>query len=138
MVRFWTFSLGWTRFVPLAKGNDVIHSSLLANWSTQMSALWAIRILRKFPHTWRFDRHLDDCAALAVWTPLFDSVPPLRLAHVLKLIPLPCLNPSFSDSMNGGVEIPMLPENVVWLRSKQHPEIFNGISASYDGPQPSA
>jgi hypothetical protein len=104
-----------------------------------MSALWAIQILRKFPHTWRFDRHLDDCAALAVLIPLFEaSVPPLRLAHVLRLIPLPNLNPSLPDPINGGVEIPVLPENVVWLRRWQYPEIFDGISTTYDGSQPSA
>jgi hypothetical protein len=104
-----------------------------------MSALWAIRILRKFPHTARFDRHLDDCAALAVWVPLFEaSVPPLRFAHVLGFISLPCLNPSFPDPMNGRVEIPMLPKNVIWLRCEHHPETFNGVSASYDGPQSSA
>ncbi len=84
-----------------------------------MSALWAIRVLRKFPHTARFDRHLDDCAALAVLVPLFEaSVPSLQLAHVLRLIPLPCLNPGLPNPMDSGVEIPVQSENVIWLRRK--------------------
>lgn len=104
-----------------------------------MSALWAIRILRKLPHTARFDRHLDQCAALAVWAPLFEAgVPALQLAHVLRVIPLPCLNPSFPDPMDGGVEIPMLPENVIWLRREQRPEVFDGVSPTYDGTQSNA
>ncbi len=102
-----------------------------------MNALWAIRILRKLPHTMRFDRHLDDCAALAVWIPLFEDVPPLRFAHVLKLVALPRLNPSFPDPMNGRVDIPVLPKNVIWFRREQHPEIFNGVDPSYDGTQSS-
>jgi len=84
-----------------------------------MSALWAIRVLRKIPHTARSDRHLDDCAALAVLVPLFEaSVPSLKLAHVLKLIPLPCLNPPLPNPMNSGVEIPILLGNIIWLRRK--------------------
>ena len=53
-------------------------------------SLRAIRILRWLPHSARVDRHLDRCAALAVlYAPFGDNVKPLRLAHVLGLIPLP-------------------------------------------------
>jgi hypothetical protein len=104
-----------------------------------MTALWAIRILRRLPHTWRFDRHLDDCAALAVFVPLFEAgVPHLRFAHVLRLISLPCFDPSLPDPVDGRVDIPVLPENVIRLRRKQHPEIFNRVSVTYNGPQSSA
>ncbi|WOJ91078.1 hypothetical protein RZS28_07300 [Methylocapsa polymorpha] len=104
-----------------------------------MNALWAVRILRKFPHTARFDRHLDDCAALAVWFPLFESgVSPLRLAHVLRLAPLPSLDPGFSDPMDSRVHIPEPPENVLRFRRKQKPEIFNGVGIVYNGAEPNA
>jgi hypothetical protein len=112
---------------------------MLPKGAPKMSALWAIRILRKFRHTGRFDRHLDDCAVLAVLVPLFEAgVPHLRLAHVLRLISLPCLDPSLLDPVDGRIDIPVLPENVIWLRREQRPEIFNRVSVTYNGPQPSA
>src|SRR4051812_4286431 len=53
-------------------------------------ALWAVRILRRLPHTKRFDAHLTDCAALAVlYAPFDPGIEPLRLAHVFEMHPLP-------------------------------------------------
>lgn len=60
-------------------------------------ALWAVRVLRKFPHSRRFDRHLDDCAAVAVLNLAFPERPPLRLAHVMRAVALPDLQPSPVD-----------------------------------------
>jgi hypothetical protein len=56
-------------------------------------ALWAIRVLRALPHTARFDKHLTDCAALAVvYEPFGETLVRLRLAHVLRIAPLPVMN----------------------------------------------
>jgi hypothetical protein len=53
-------------------------------------ALWVIRVLRALPHTARFDKHLTDCAALAVvYGPFDDTLERLRLSHVFRLSPLP-------------------------------------------------
>lgn len=52
-------------------------------------ALWAVRILRRLPHTRNFDSHLTDCAALAVIYHPFNDCEPLTLAHVFKRRPLP-------------------------------------------------
>lgn len=71
----------------------------MPNW-----ALLAVRILRRLPHTAKFDSHLTDCAALElIYRPYGDVSEPLRLAHVLKLIPLPSFLPSDSEPMNVGI-----------------------------------
>lgn len=55
-----------------------------------MSALWLVRILRRLPHSYAFDRHLDNCAAHEVLDRAFDErLPELSVAHVLRRKPLP-------------------------------------------------
>jgi hypothetical protein len=61
-------------------------------------ALLAIKILRRLPHSERIGRHLDRCAALAVfYAPFGEGVPELRLGHVLGLVPLPSVVPGSAD-----------------------------------------
>jgi hypothetical protein len=57
------------------------------------AALRLVSLLRKVPHTVRFDRHLDDCAALGHVAYLGEGLPSLRVAHVLGFIPVPRLCP---------------------------------------------
>lgn len=52
--------------------------------SDVIDPLMLVRILRKVPHTYRFDNHLTDCAALTV---VYDQT--LTVRHVLRLDPLP-------------------------------------------------
>ena len=69
-------------------------------------ALWIIKILRALPHTARFDRHLTDCAALAVvYGPFADTLERLRPAHVLRLTPLPNFLPFVSHM--AGTRVPI-------------------------------
>ncbi len=61
-------------------------------------ALWTIRILRRLPHTARFDAHLTDCAAHAVLYAPFDKrLPALRLSHIFRRVALPSVIPHFED-----------------------------------------
>ena len=66
-------------------------------------ALWAIRVFWKLPHTARFEAHLTDCAGIAVSYAPFGA-PELRLAHVLRISPLPDFIPRFDDAGNEGVD----------------------------------
>lgn len=51
--------------------------------------LWVIRVLRWAPKTYRFDRHLTDCAALAVFFAPWNGCEKLRISHIFRLRPLP-------------------------------------------------
>lgn len=51
--------------------------------------LWLIKLLRQLPHTTTFDRHLTDCAALAVLYHPFNGADALTWRHVLRIEPLP-------------------------------------------------
>jgi hypothetical protein len=55
--------------------------------------LTLIKILRRVPHTSAFDRHLTDCAALAVLYSPFGGAEALTVRHVLQLDPLPPFYP---------------------------------------------
>jgi hypothetical protein len=71
-------------------------------------ALSTIRLLRKLPRTASFDAHLTNCAALAVfYGPMDDSLEKLRLAHVVRLAPLPNFFPSFLDAGDERIEATM-------------------------------
>jgi hypothetical protein len=53
-------------------------------------ALTAVRVFRWIPRTAGFDAHLDRCAAIEVlYIPYDDRFSPLRLLHVLRMVPLP-------------------------------------------------
>ena len=80
----------------------------------------AIRMLRRCPRTASFDRHLDDCAALALFHSLGEDLPPLRAAHVLRLVPVPSLYPAGTNAVADRVQEPVLPDNVVSFRRRQH------------------
>src|ERR1700719_1748513 len=68
-------------------------------------ALWAIRILRRLPHSARFDAHLTDCAALGVlYAPFGEAPEGLRLSHVVGLVPLPSLLPRGLEPMDEGIK----------------------------------
>lgn len=54
-------------------------------------ALWAVRVLRKLPHTRRLDKHLDDCAEVEILRLAFPERPALSIAHVVGAIALPSL-----------------------------------------------
>ena len=69
-------------------------------------ALWAIRLFQRLPHTARFEAHLTDCAAIAVVYAPFGA-PELRLAHVLRISPLPDFIPRFDDA--GGDDVDATP-----------------------------
>jgi hypothetical protein len=72
-------------------------------------ALWTVRILRWLPRTRRFDAHLTDCAALAVFYAPFDArIEPLRLAHIFRMTPLPNCFPGFSEGGMDGAEASVL------------------------------
>ena len=63
--------------------------------------LWLIRLLRRIPHSRRFDCHLTDCAALAVIYHPFGEAEPLTIKHVLRLDPLPPFFPIGDESWTG-------------------------------------
>jgi len=70
-----------------------------------------IRILRKLPRTARFDAHLTDCVALTVlYGPLDENLEKLRLAHVVRLAPLPNFFPSLLNATDERIE-PTMPRN---------------------------
>lgn len=71
-----------------------------------MNALHLVRILRRLPHTRSFDRHLTDCAALAVFYQPYGNAQPLTWRHVVRLDPLP---PFYGDEPEIG------RHNVIWL-----------------------
>jgi hypothetical protein len=92
------------------------------------AALWAIKILRKLPHSARFDRYLDDCAAYEVaYRPCDPSLPPLRVAHVFRRAKLPILYPSQAEPMRHGIEVTGSADNVVRIRRREEPVIFDTI-----------
>ncbi len=69
-------------------------------------ALIAIRILRKLPHSRRFERHLDDCTALEILHTAFPSMyQALILAHVIRSIPLPDLDSCRIDMEPESLEV---------------------------------
>lgn len=78
----------------------------MPNW-----ALWAVRLLRKLPHTVAFDRHLDDCAALDINHHVFNEPYALTLAHVFLARSLPQEGLSFLDGGSERIERTMLGEN---------------------------
>jgi hypothetical protein len=58
------------------------------------AALFAVRVLRWLPRTREFDKHLTDCAALELLYAPYSDAAPLKLSHVLRLVPLPMVVPS--------------------------------------------
>lgn len=63
------------------------------------------------PHTACFDKHLTDCAALAVVYGSFDeTLERLRLAHVFRISPLPDFFPRVPHMGCEGIEKSM-PRN---------------------------
>ena len=79
-------------------------------------ALWAVRMLRKLPHTRQFDRHLDDCAAVQILRRAFPERPPLRLAHVIGTAPLPSLQPSFVNLEPKRLKLTVITNEVMGSR----------------------
>lgn len=53
------------------------------NMDQSAGAIFVIRVLRKLPITWAFDRHLDQCVMQAIFTEV-----PLTWRHVFRLSPL--------------------------------------------------
>lgn len=90
-----------------------------------MTALWAIRILRRLPHSADFDCHLTDCAAIAVFYGEDGASEQLRLAHVLRIARMPQLLLSLNQRAPEGVNIASLAGNRV-TRSLEDPELFSG------------
>ena len=91
-------------------------------------ALWATKVLRKIPHTARFDTHLDDCAALEViYGPYDSALPLLRLSHVIRLSKLPIFQPTESQPVWEGTEAPRSADNVVWIRSRKNMVVIDSI-----------
>ncbi len=89
------------------------------------AALTLVKVLRRLPHSANFDRHLTDCAALAVlYRPIDPTLPPLRIAHVLRLRPLPSVDPSLPDPVAERVHVPIATDNIVRLRRDVAPEVF--------------
>ena len=88
---------------------EFIHGSgsfVMPNW-----ALWAVRILRRLPHTRRFDNHLTDCAAVAIEHEICPDRKPLALAHVFLARVLPNEGPCFFDGSSERVERTVFSEN---------------------------
>jgi len=101
---------------------------------TQSLALWAVRILRRLPHTRKLDAHLTDCAALAVlYFPFGDAPEDLRLSHVFRLVPLPRFIPSDAEVMNEGVT-PALTDRD--LRGNVTPVVIDAAHLFKGGLQP--
>ena len=97
-------------------------------------ALSAIRILRKLPRTASFDAHLTNCAALAVlYGPLDENLEQLRLAHVVKLAPLPNFFPSVGDPSNQRIKATMLRDDSG--RSDVAPVVINCAHLFQNGPK---
>jgi hypothetical protein len=91
-----------------------------------MSALWAIRVLRKFPHTARFDRHLDNCAAHeVVYAPYNPDLPPLRVSQVFGFSSLPNPFPSLPNAASHGIDSAVLRFDR--YRRTKAPIVVNGI-----------
>ena len=71
------------------------------------AALHLIRLLRKLPHSSGYDTHLTDCAAMeTVYRVSNPALPPLSIAHVLRLIPLPRFNIAGPYVVHQGINIP--------------------------------
>ncbi len=62
-------------------------------------AMMAVKILRRLPKTAKFDRHLDSCVALDLFTYLGEELPSLTVAHVFRRVPLPSLYPARPNPM---------------------------------------
>lgn len=85
-------------------------------------ALNVVRLLRRLPHTARFDRHLDDCAALEVfYRPLAPEFPPLKVSQALGLVPLPSFNPPVSKPSVERVPLTVVADNTSRRLAKQEP-----------------
>lgn len=77
-------------------------------------ALWIVRIARRLPHSAKFSRHLDECAALEVLHIAFDSeFPSLRASHVFGLLPLPDLQPRYVNMISKGFKVAIVPDQVI-------------------------
>lgn len=75
-------------------------------------ALNVVRLLRRLPHTARFDRHLDDCAAYEVWYREADpDLPPLTAAQALGLVSLGSFYTAGSEIMRKRVELSVVVRN---------------------------
>ena len=73
-------------------------------------ALFIVKVLRKLPHTAQFDQHLTNCAAHEVVYRAFDdSLPQLRLRHVLAQSPLPDPRPPLDEPISERVNASILP-----------------------------
>lgn len=70
-----------------------------------LDPLFLVRVLRRLPHTSRFEAHLNACAALEIlYAPFDENFPRLRWAHVLRIVPLPDLSPGCTNMVGEGVE----------------------------------
>lgn len=85
----------------------VTDSTLIHSASVSSIAIWAVRILRRLPHTRQFDKHLTDCAALhLLYAPYGDASESLKLKHVLKVVSFPNFLPCCLEPMNAGIGSP--------------------------------
>lgn len=71
-------------------------------------AIFAIRLFRWVPRTAAFDKHLTDCAAIAVFWGADSASEPLRLSHVLRMRRMPKLLLSIDQRTAERVEIPAI------------------------------
>ena len=75
-------------------------------------ALNVVRLLRRLPHTARFDRHLDNCAAYEIWYRDLDpALPPLTVRQALGLVPLGSFNVPCSEPMSKRVKLAVVVSN---------------------------
>lgn len=75
-------------------------------------ALNVVRLLRRLPHTARFDRHLDNCAAYEVLYRTSDpALPPLKITQALGLVPIGSFYTTEPDVMRKGVHLTVVSDN---------------------------
>lgn len=84
-------------------------------------AIQVVRLLRKLPRTRRFDRHLDDCAALDVlYGPWDSALPSLQLSHVVRLAKLPSFQPAEAQPVGERTNAASSSNNVIRMRRREN------------------
>ncbi len=92
------------------------------------ASLMLVSLLRKLPRTSAFDDHLTDCAAYEAAYRVFDpELPPLRIASIIRLIPLGGFHMGDAEPMRQRAESPELSDNIVRFRRRIDPEVCDAI-----------
>ena len=90
-------------------------------------SLMLVSLLRRFPRTRAFDKHLTDCAAYEAVDRAFDSaLRPLKTAHVLSPVAFRSLDPCLSQEEVERADVAEASDNVVSFRGRRNPKVIDG------------